>query len=156
MDVQPCYCLINHTITELEAAHLRIAELEAELTKMKQENAQLRAELAETKHLLRLLTNHIFGKKSEQTPPGWIQDFLLKNDEEEDAEQPAPAKEAKPKGGSKPGRKVRAAMLPEHLPTEEIILVPDEVKFAPEAYRHLAQRGPRWTEPPTMGEAWRL
>ena len=137
MDVRPCYCPIKHTMTELEAAHQRITELEAELAAMKQEDAQLRAELAETKHLLKLLTNHIFGKKSEQTPPGWIQDFLLKNDEDEDAAQPAPTKEAKPKGGSKPGRKVRAAMLPEHLPTEEIILVPDEVKFAPSAYRHI-------------------
>jgi len=131
-------------MTELEAAYQRIAELEAELAAVKKENAELRAELAatktelaETKHLLKLLTNHIFGKKSEQTPPGWIQDFLLKNDDDEAAAEAPPTKEAKAKGGSKPGRKVRAALLPEHLPTEEIILVPDEVKFAPTAYRHI-------------------
>jgi transposase len=124
-------------MTELEAAYQRIAELEAELAAVKKENEMLRAELAETKHLLKLLTNHIFGKKSEQTPPEWIQDFLLKNDDDGTSAEAPPAKETKPKGGSKPGRKVRAALLPENLPVEEIILVPDEVKFAPAAYRHI-------------------
>lgn len=122
-------------MTELEAAHKRIAELEAEL-------AATKAELAETQHLLKQLTNHIFGKKTEKTPPAWIQGFLLKDEQDEqsgDAQGEQHTKPAKPKGGSKPGRKVRSALLPEDLPTQDTILEPEEVNFAPQKYRCIGE-----------------
>lgn len=130
-------------MSELEIACQRLAQQDAELTELRQENEVLRAELAKTKaeltvtrYQLRMLANHVFGKKSEKTPPEWAQGFLLENEGDEASPEAAPAKETKPRGGSKKGRKVRAALLPDDLPVEEVILVPDEVRLAPEAYRH--------------------
>jgi transposase len=50
-----------------------------------------------------------------------------------------PAKPEKPKGGSRKGRKVRAALLPENLPVEETVIIPLAVQAAPECYRRISE-----------------
>jgi transposase len=98
-------------MTELEAAQQqRIAELEEELAAMARQ--------------LAALTRYVFGKRSEQTPPpvpGQPELHLETETEAPSAVLPAPPD--KPKGGSRKGRKVRAQLLPEHLPVEETVII---------------------------------
>ena len=107
-------------MTELEVAQQqRIAELEEKL--------------AETQRQLDLLVRQIFGRKSEQTPapvPGQM-DLELQA-ENAAIESAPPAKAGAGKGGSRKGRKVRAALLPENLPVEETMIIPLAVQAAPE------------------------
>jgi len=113
-------------VTEREAAQQqRITELEDRL--------------AETQRQLDLLVRHVFGKRSEQTtPPANPAQMDLELEAENAAiESAPPARPAKAKGGSRKGRKVRMALLPESLPVEESILIPPVVRAAPEKWREI-------------------
>jgi predicted nuclease with TOPRIM domain len=117
-------------MTELELAYQRIAQLEGENAALREENAALRDEvvmlkdkLASTQAQLDLRIRHVFGKKSEITPPGWVQQMLGLEPEEEKAAEtaqitPEPNNTKKLKGGSKLGRKVqvksRSGSHPQH------------------------------------------
>ena len=91
-------------MSELDAARERIAELEEQL--------------AETRRQLDSLARIVFGRKSERTPPSPIpgqMDLDLDLRKENAAiENAPPAKSKRRKGGSRKGRKTRAALLPEH------------------------------------------
>lgn len=112
-------------MTELEAAQQkRIAELEAEM-------AVLTRQLA-------ALTRYVFGRRSEQTPPpGPGQPELSLEMETEAPPALLPAPPDKPKGGSRKGRKVRAALLPDHLPVEETVIVNPLAEADPDNYREI-------------------
>jgi len=113
-------------VNELEAARERITELEEKL--------------ADTQRQLALLVRQIFGRKSEQTPapvPGQMDLELAV--EEADIETAAAEPPAKPKGGSRKGRKMRAALLPENLPVEETVIIPLPVQAAPERWRRIGE-----------------
>lgn len=114
-----------------------MTEREAALTK---EVEELKEKLSHTQRQLDLLVRHVFGKKSEQTPaPHPDQLDLALEAENEVIETAPPAPAPKAKGGSRKGRKVRAALWPEHLPVEETILVPLCVQQAPEQWREIAR-----------------
>ncbi len=115
-------------MTELEAAQQkRIAELEEELAVMTRQ--------------LSALTRYVFGRRSEQTPPSvpGQPELIL---EMETAVPPAalPAPPDKPKGGSRKGRKVRAALLPEHLPVEETIIINPQAAADPDNWREIDRK----------------
>jgi len=111
-------------VSELETAQRRIGELEDQL--------------AETQRQLDLLVRHVFGKRSERTPPPNPAQMDLELEAENAAiESAPPAPAAKAKGGSKKGRKVRGALLPESLPVEERVLIPLAVQAAPDQYREI-------------------
>ena len=113
-------------MNELEAAKQRITELEEQLT--------------DTRRQLDLLVRQIFGRKSEQTPapvPGQLDLELAV--EEAVIETAAAEPPAKPKGGSRKGRKMRAALLPENLPVEETVIIPLPVQAAPERWRRIGE-----------------
>jgi transposase len=112
-------------VSELETAQRRIGELEDQL--------------AETKRQLEILVRHVFGKRSERTPPpaNPAQMDLELAAENAAIESAPPARPAKAKGGSKKGRKVRGALLPESLPVEEKVLIPLRVQAAPDHYREI-------------------
>jgi len=115
-------------VSELEAAKERIAELEQQL--------------AETRRPLDLLARHIFGRKSERTPPPPVPgqtEIDLGLAEDAAIEAAPPPQERKRKGGSRKGRKTRAALLPEHLPVEEHVIIPPEVRAAPEKWREIGR-----------------
>jgi hypothetical protein len=77
---------------------------------------------------------------SQQTPaPHPDQLDLALETENEAIENAPPAPAPKAQGGSRKGRKVRAALWPEHLPVEETILVPLCVQQAPEQWREIAR-----------------
>ena len=115
-------------MTELEAAQQkRIAGLEEEL-------ADLTRQLA-------VLTRYVFGKRSEQTPPppaGGQLDLALET-EQEGSQPGTPSKPDKPRGGSRKGRKVRAQLLPGHLPVEETVLIHPQVAADPANWREIGR-----------------
>jgi transposase len=115
-------------VSDLEAANKRITELEEEL--------------AETRRQLELLTRHVFGRKSERTPPPPVPGQMeIDLGQEEDAaiEAVPPAKPPRRKGGSRKGRKTRAALLPADLPVEEHVIIPPAVQAAPEKWREIGR-----------------
>ena len=112
-----------------------------ELAALQQENAELKEQLAELQRQLNFLTRHVFGRKSEQTPspvPGQL-DLDLQAEEDAAIENAPPAQPAKGKGGSRKGRKMRAALLPEDLPVEQTEIIPLAVQAAPEKWRRIGE-----------------
>ena len=109
---------------------------------LQKENETLKEQLAETQRQLDLLVRHVFGKRSEQTPPpvNPAQMDLALEAENAAIESAPPAPAAKPKGGSRRGRKVRGALLPENLPVEETVLIPPAVQAAPEQWRRIGEQ----------------
>jgi transposase len=113
-------------MTELEAAQQkRIAQLEEELAVMARQ--------------LSALTRYVFGKRSEQTPPPGPGQPELNLETEEQLPPAVPAPPDKPKGGSRKGRKVRAQLLPDHLPVEETVLIHPEVAAHPDNWREIGR-----------------
>lgn len=117
-----------------------------ELERLREENARLaenNARLTAENELLRqkvdLLIRKIFGTSSEKLD---IDQLLLFDTQE--TKKPAgdgPATEDKPSPtttkNQRAKRTPREATLPENLPVEETILIPDEVKQHPEHYRQV-------------------
>jgi transposase len=102
--------------------------------------AELEEQLAEIRRQYDLLVRQIFGRKSEQTPAPVPGQMDLELEAENAAiESAPPTKPERPKGGSKKGRKVRAALLPENLPVEETVIIPLAVQAAPECYRRISE-----------------
>ena len=100
--------------------------------------AELEEELAVLTRQLKALTRYVFGKRSEQTPapvPGQPELILEMETQAPPAALPAPPD--KPKGGSRKGRKVRAALLPDHLPVEETVIVNPLAEADPDNYREI-------------------
>ena len=114
-------------MTELEAAQQqRIATLEEELAVMARQ--------------LAALTRYVFGRRSEQTPPPVPGQLDLNLETESGGELPAPpAPPDKPKGGSRKGRKVRAALLPDHLPVEETVVIHPQAAADPGNWREIGR-----------------
>lgn len=114
-------------MTELEAAQQqRIATLEEELAVMARQ--------------LAALTRYVFGRRSEQTPPPVPGQLDLNLETESGGELPGqPAPPDKPKGGSRKGRKVRAALLPDHLPVEETVIIHPQVAADPGNWREIGR-----------------
>jgi transposase len=112
-----------------------------ELEQARQQNAQLKEELEQTRRQLDLLIRHVFGKRSEQTPPPPVpgQMDLELEAENEAIENAPPVKPDRAKGGSRKGRKIRGALLPDDLPVEEMVLIPPAVRAAPERWREIGR-----------------
>ena len=114
-----------------KAQQRRIAELEEKLTFAMDQ--------------LAVLQRHVFGRKSERTPPPAVPGQLeLKMDLlDEDVEIERALKDAaasgKKKGGSRKGRQTRAALFPASLPVVVRELVPLEVQVAPELWRRIGE-----------------
>ena len=114
-----------------------------ERQKLLDENASLRAEIAQLKQTIDALVRRIFGAKSEALDPAQL---LLLLDADGAKKAPAavpadPGPAAEISSHNKPARKqARAPRLPEHLPlTEEKIIEPTEVLADPAAFRRIGQ-----------------
>ena len=111
--------------------------------------AALEEELSVLRHQYGVLARYVFGRRSERTPAEITAQMTLAletetaPDGEPDAEPSGPDK---PKGGSRKGRKVRADLLPDHLPVEETTLIPPEVKAHPERYEQIGMEEARKLE----------
>ena len=78
-------------------------------------------------------------RANQQTPPPIPGQLDLELTVENAVIESAPAGPARAKGGSRKGRKVRAALLPENLPVEETVIIPLAVQAAPEKYRQIGE-----------------
>ena len=114
-----------------------------ERQKLLDENASLRAEVAQLKQTIDALVRRIFGARSEALDPAQLE-LLLGPDTSKKAPaavpaDPGPAAEIPPH--QKPARKQpRAPRIPENLPvTEERILEPAEVIAEPGAWRRIGE-----------------
>lgn len=113
-----------------------------ERQKLLDENASLRAEVAQLKQTIDALVRRIFGSKSEALDPAQLE-LLLGTDLAKKAPAAAPADPgpaAEIPTHQRTAKKPRAPRIPEHLPvTEERILEPAEVLAEPSAWRRIGQ-----------------
>lgn len=109
----------------------RIKEQEAELIRLRQENALLRQKID-------LLSRKIFGCSSEKLSPDQLQLLLELAGVLEESTGEAP-EELEPVQPPKSSRKERKPRLPDHLPVIEEVIDPEPVKAQPEAWRCIGQ-----------------
>ena len=114
-----------------------------ERQKLLDENASLRAEVAQLRQTIDALVRRIFGAKSEALDPAQLE-LLLGPDASKKAPAAVPADPgpaAEIPTHLKPARKQpRAPRIPEHLPvTEERLLEPAEVLADPSAWRRIGE-----------------
>jgi transposase len=118
--------------------------LEARLT---QENEALRQEVKLLREKVDLLIRRIFGKSSEQLDDGQLMLLLQGGDEEkkDPASSASPGaleaeieKRGKDRAKIKP-RKEREARVPDHLPTVDDVIEPEEVTATPEDWRPIGE-----------------
>jgi transposase len=78
---------------------------------------------------------------SQQTPAAVPGQLELELEVQEDAaiEDVPPAQPAKGRGGSRKGRRMRGALLPESLPVEQTEIIPLAVQAAPEKWRRIGE-----------------
>lgn len=118
-------------MTEREAA------LEAENQAVKAENQRLQVEVAELRARLDAACRKIYGVSSEKVD---INQLMLLEAELKKDEAPAPVDRD---DGSRPKstlrRKPRRPRLPDHLPVQEEIIEPEEIKADPENWRRIGE-----------------
>lgn len=115
---------------------------DAERQQLLDENASLRAEIAQLKQTIDTLVRRIFGTKSEALDPAQLElllgsDFAKKVPVAVPAD-PGPAAEI-PSHQKKTRKQTRAPRIPEHLPVTEQILTPPEVLADPSAWRRIGE-----------------
>jgi transposase len=84
------------------------------------------------------LVRMVYGTKSEKLDPNQL--MLLKEIESKKAEAPAP--DVEPESGATPKKeraKPQRPRLPDHLPVNEEVIDPEEVKAQPECWRHIGE-----------------
>ena len=109
----------------------RVKELEAELSRVQQENVLLRQKIDQ-------LSRKIFGCSSEKLSPDQLQLLLELAGAEEPAQGEEP-EEPEPASTRKPSRKERKPRIPDHLPVVEEIIDPEPVKAQPDQWRCIGQ-----------------
>lgn len=98
--------------------------------------AELRAALALSEARVQHLLKRVYGSKTEAIDPRQLELLLSGLKISEPEEQPCPEPSAKPNARRRAPRKPR---LPEDLPTEEHVLIPEEVKASPEAFHKIGE-----------------
>ena len=113
-----------------------------ERQKLLDENASLRAEVAQLKQTIDALVRRIFGAKSEALDPAQLL-LLLDPDSAKKAPAAAPADPGPaaeiPTHPKKARKQPRAPRIPEDLPVTEQILTPPEVLADPSAWRRIGE-----------------
>ncbi|WP_309401039.1 IS66 family transposase [Cerasicoccus maritimus] len=108
----------------------REAQLESELSELRLESKLLRDKVD-------ALAQMIYGQKSERLDPNQLS--LLAKLDSKKAEAPAAVEPTAGAAQKKARPKHNQPRLPDHLPVEETVLDPDEVKAAPDAWRLMGQ-----------------
>lgn len=132
-------------LEEMAARDAKLATLESELSHTQSLLAQAKAEIELLQQKIDILARRIFGKTSEQLSSEQLQLLF----QELNAPGPALGKEFSPQietvnsaGRSKQTpreKKPSGPRLPEHLPVQENVIIPDEVKEAPENWRRIGE-----------------
>jgi len=116
----------------------QVADLTALVKELQAQNAALQAENKLLRQKNQLLLKRLFGRKSEQLDPRQLP-LLLGELEQLEVPVATPPPDDTPPTRPRGKRGPREARLPEDLPTEEVVIDPDEVKRDPTAYRCIGQ-----------------
>jgi transposase len=114
----------------------RLTQVEAENTALRAQVAGLQKDLEEANRKVEYLLKRLFGTKSETIDPRQLE-LLLSGIES----TPAPEPPAVVRDPRSPRRKAspRKPRIPENLPTEDIVIDPEEVKADPASYRLIGE-----------------
>lgn len=113
--------------------------VKSEVQRLREENAALRAENELLRQKVDLLIRKVFGSSCEKFDLDQLLLFDPPEAKKPECDGPAPEVEPSPKKTTRAKRIAREATLPTDLPTEETILIPDEVKEHPEQYRQVSE-----------------
>lgn len=123
-------------MNELEKALKINREKDEKIARLEQENELLRQKVD-------LLVRKVFGKSSEQLDLNQLLLFEDDKAKKPEGDAPAPADELSPEAPAKKPRAIKRprkeATLPENLPVEETVLIPDEVEANPDNYRQVGE-----------------
>ena len=107
------------------------------------ENANLKSEVNLLQEKVQCLMKKLFGRSSEKLSPDQLELELEELRELQEALELAEAKaelaEEEPKESKRGKRKGLDARIPKDLPTETVIIDPDEVKANPELYKKIGE-----------------
>ena len=116
----------------------RLVQLEKENATLAAHNAALEAKLKLTEQKVDMLVRRIFGQKSEKGYPGQLE--LFAGGQQEPPGKPAPPEGAAPHKKRRNQRRPRKPRLPENLPVEETLIIPEEVAAHPGAWRRIGEK----------------
>lgn len=121
----------------LEKVTARNRQMEAENAALRTRVTELQRDLEQTKQKLQYVIKQLFGKKTEAIDPRQLE-LLLSGIEAVPpvTEPPAILREPRPARRQSAARKPR---IPENLPTEDVVIDPEEVLAHPEAYRQIGE-----------------
>ena len=128
----------------------REAELARQLRERDDQLAHANREIELLRQRIDLLVRKLFGAKSEQLDPAQLLLLLQGMDEDGPGKAPEPVGEEAPRRstGQSPPRE-RGPRLPEHLPVIEEVIVPEQVKLAPQDWRRIGEEvSSDWTMNP--------
>ncbi len=111
-------------------------------TALSAENDQLKTENKFLQQKVQFLLNKLFGRSSEKLNPDQLEMLIDELNEAQDAldqveEEIGPDDE--PVNSRRGKRKPLKERIPEDLPVERVVIVPDEVKACPEAYKKIGE-----------------
>lgn len=112
--------------------------LTAENTALRAQVLTLQQELEQTNRKLQHVLKQLFGKKTETIDPRQLE-LLLSGIEQLPAPVAAPSPTPRAASHHPRYRSVRKPRIPENLPTEDIVIDPDEVSSEPQAYRYIGE-----------------
>jgi transposase len=107
----------------------QVADQAAALHAVEAENKLLRAKV-------QFLMNRLFGRSSEKLDPAQLMLEMLNVPTEPPEDDPPPSS---PPPSSRRAPRERKPRIPEHLPTEDVVIEPEEVKEDPTAYERIGE-----------------
>lgn len=117
-----------------------VTELQNENKKLREELVRKDQELELLRQKVDLLVRKLYGAKAEKLDLDQLLLFDSAEAKKPEGDGPAPEDEPSPqKKTTRKKRTSREATLPDDLPTEETILIPDEVQAHPENYRQISE-----------------
>jgi transposase len=121
----------------LENLRRRNQELEAQNAALRGQVASLQHDVEQMSRKLQHVLNQLYGKKTEQLDPRQLELLLTGLEAPKEPEPELPA--LRVSTSSRPRRTPRKPRLPEDLPTEDIVIEPEEVIADPGAYRWIGE-----------------
>lgn len=113
-----------------------VEELKQQNAELTKQNAELRTHNELLSKKIQFLLGRLFGRKSEKLNTDQLEFLLAGLDGSRPHEDPPPSS---PPPGGKRRRRERKPRLPEDLPTEEQVIIPDAVKQDPNAYKQIGE-----------------
>ena len=114
------------------------AQQAAQISALIDQNASLTAQLSLLQKKIQFLLGRMFGRKSEKLNRDQLEFLLAGLEGTEPDDDPSPT----PPPTRKRQRREHKPRMPEDLPTEEQVIIPDSVEQDPSAYHLSAARAP--------------